>query len=303
MDKFASMTAFQAVAEARSFAAAARALGMSRSQVNRLVIQLEDHLAVSLFNRTTRSVHLTPVGEAYLPRVRALLADLADAERMLQDEQATPVGEIKVNAPMSFGTLYLGKVLVEFMKRYPDIRVQLMLSDALIDPVAQGFDMTVRIAEPTDSPSVIEHEIIAMPRILCAAPAFVDTTGGLQDLEDLKHHPCLHYGNLPSGNRWQLLGPDGEVDVQVNGAFCSNNGEVLCEAAVAGLGVVLLPMFIAGRDLQAGRLTRVLHEYQATPLSLNLLYSPNRHLSARIRVFVKFMQGAFGDHPPWQWTR
>lgn len=302
MDKFASMQAFQAVAEVASFAAAARKLGMSRSQVNRLVIQLEDQLGVNLFNRSTRRVQLTPLGQAYLARVDAILADLYDAECMLQDEQGSPRGEINLNAPMSFGTLYLGKVLAEFLSLYPDIRIQLFLSDAQIDPLAQGYDLTLRIAQASDSLSMIEHEIAPMPRILCAAPAYLQQRGKINKLADLKQHACLHYGNLLTGNRWKLLGPEGESQVQVKGAYCSNNGEVLCQAAVAGLGVVLLPLFIVGPDLQAGHLVQVLQAYQATPLSLQLLYPPNRHLSERIRVFVKYLQRIFGEQPPWQST-
>lgn len=302
MDKLASMQAFQAVAEAASFAGAARKLGMSRSQINRLVTQLEDQLAVNLFNRSTRRVQLTPLGQAYLVRVDAILADLRDAECMLQDEQGSPRGEIRVNAPMSFGTMYLGNVLAEFLGVYPDIRMQLFLSDTQIDPMAQGFDLTLRIAQASDSMNMIEHEIAPMPRILCAAPSYMRRAGKINAPADLKQHACLHYGNLPTGNRWKLLGPEGEAQVQVKGAYCSNNGEVLCQAAVAGLGVVLLPLFIVGPDLQAGRLVRVLPAFQATPLSLQLLYPPNRHLSERIRVFVKYMQTTFGERPPWQFA-
>ena len=302
MDKLAAMRAFQAVAEASSFAGAARKLGMSRSQVNRLVIQLEDQLAVSLFHRSTRRVQLTALGQAYLARVGAILADLHDAECMLQDAQGSPLGEIKINAPMSFGTLYLGRVLADFLRLYPDISIQLFLSDAQIDPMAQGFDLTLRIAEASDTMSMIEHDIAPMPRILCAAPAYLQQRGKLAELADLKQHTCLHYGSLPAGNRWQLLGPSGENQVQVTGSYCSNNGEVLCQAAVAGMGVVLLPLFIVGADLRAGRLVRVLPEYQARPLSLQLLYAPNRHLSERIRVFVKYMQATFGEQPPWAFT-
>lgn len=300
MDKFTSMNALRAVAHSESFASAARKLGISRSQVNRLVIQLEDHLGVSLFHRSTRNVQLTPAGKAYLPRVEALLADLEDAERMLQGEQDSPKGEIRINAPMSFGTMYLSKVIVAFMQRYPQIRVQLVLSDSLIDPLAQGFDMTLRIAKPSEQSSMIEHEIVSIRRILCAAPAFINAHPGIEQPKDLKRLPCLHYGNLATGNRWQLNGPNGENSVEIHGTLCSNNGEVLCEAATAGLGIILMPMFIVGNALKQGRLVQVLKDYEASPLSLNLFYSPNRHLSERIRVFVKFMQEAFGEHTPWE---
>lgn len=301
MDKVACMQAFQAVAKAASFAGAARELGLSRSQVNRLVIQLEDTLGVSLFYRSTRKVKLSAMGQAYLTRVDAILADIEDAECMLQDEHASPKGDIKINAPMSFGTLHLGSALTDFMKLYPDIRIQLSLSDAVVDPVAHGFDLTLRIAEPTENNSLIEHDIAPMPLHLCASPEFVKKQGELKSLSDLKQSSCLHYGNLPTGNRWNLFGPEGESNVIVNGPYCSNNGDMLCQAAVAGLGIVLLPLFITGPDLQAGRLVRVLENYEAKPLSLRLIYAPNRHLSERIRVFVSYIQSIFGERPPWHY--
>lgn len=294
MDKFASLQAFTKVAEAGSFAEAARLLGLSRSQVNRAVINLEDLLGVNLFNRTTRAVALTPTGQAFYERSKAILNDLAEAERAIQDDHETPQGDMKINAPMSFGTLHLGPVLVDFMQRYPHIKIQLILTDRLLDPLSEGFDMTVRIAESQASPSLIDHEIVEMPRLLCAAPSFLQTFGEPDRLEQLTGLPCLHYGNLPTGNRWTFDGPDGPAEVRVNGILCSNNAEVLCVAAVKGMGIALLPTFIAGPDLQAGRLRPLLTHYQAPRLKLCLIYPPNRHLSARVRLFVEFMHERFG---------
>lgn len=299
MDKFAAMQAFKMVAQEHSFAGAARKLGFSRSQVNRLVLSLEDYLAVTLFNRSTRNVQLTPMGQAYLLRVDSILTDIEDAERMVQDEQAAPTGRIRVNAPMTFGTMYLGKVLSSFLKRYPDIQVQLALSDALDDPLSQDADIIVRIAEPTGNLSLIEHEIAPMPRILCASQQYLDQHGEPKKINELKSRDCLHYGSLPTGNHWKINGPEGSSQIVVNGAFCSNNGEVLCQAAVEGLGIALLPLFIVGPEVQAGRLIRIMNDYEATPLTLQLLYLPNRHLSERIRVFVKYIQEVFGTHTPW----
>jgi len=297
MDKLAAMNAFAQVVRDGSFAAAARSLGQSRSHVNRLVIELEDSLGVTLLTRTTRSLSLTPVGKAFHARCEAILDDLSEAMREVQIDHEAPQGAMKINAPMSFGTLHLGPALVEFMQRYPRIHVELTLSDRFIDPLAEGFDITVRIARRLDSPSLVIHDIAPVERILCAAPALIERYGEPRAPQDLVRLPCLHYDDLRNGGRWQLTGPEGPVELKVNGVLCSNNAEILCQAAADGMGVALLPHFIADAAIRSGRLVPVLREFTAPELFLSLIYPPNRHLSARVRVFVKFMQGRFGDGP------
>ncbi|WP_417803473.1 LysR family transcriptional regulator [Thalassospira lucentensis] len=299
MDKLASLQTFIRVVEDGSFAAAARTIGQSRSQVNRAVVALEDDLGVQLLNRTTRQVSVTPSGQAYYQRAKAILADLTEAEDSIRESRETPTGDIRINAPMSFGTLHLGPALVDFARLYPDIRVELALNDHFIDPVADGFDITVRISRPTETLALIDHEIIPMKRVLCASPEFIHKHGEPGDIRDLATLPCLHYGNLPSGASWKLTGPDGPVAVQVNGVFCCNNAEVLRDAAVAGLGIAELPTFIAGAELQTGRLVTVLYDYAPPELFLSLLYPPSRQLSSRIRLLVDFMHDRFGGQPRW----
>ncbi|MEO0972642.1 MAG: LysR substrate-binding domain-containing protein [Pseudomonadota bacterium] len=303
VDKLSAFNAFIAVVEEGNFAAAARALGLSRSQVNRSVINLEDQLGVHLFNRTTRAVVLTPSGQAFYERVKVVLADLAEAEEALRDEHDTPQGEKLINAPMSFGVRYLGPALARFMARYPKIRVQLTLTDRFIDPVAEGFDMTLRIAAPTECPSLIDHTIVPIRRVTCASPGFIAQHGRPESLGDLATLPCLHYGNLPTGNTWRLRRDGGAwQDVRVNGVLCANNAEVLCDAALAGLGVALLPTFIAGAGLNDGRLMPLLTEFESPAIALTLIYPPNRHLSARTRLFVNFMHDSFAELDAAAWA-
>lgn len=299
MDKLASLNAFRQVAESGSFAQAARELGLSRSQVNRLVINLEDELGVSLLVRTTRRVALTPAGSAFYERARAILAELKDAERQIQSDQEEPQGDIKINAPLSFGILHLGPALIDFMKRYPGIRVHLALNDHFVDPISDGFDITVRIAEAREQPSLIDHEIVEVKRVLCASPGFLEEHGTPTTVQDLRGMPCLHYGSLLGGANWQLFGPHGPVQIKVTGPLCSNNAEVLRDAAVNGLGLTLLPTFIVGHEMRTGRLTPVLPEYHASPIHLRMIYPPNRYLSTRIRLLVKYVQERFGDRPYW----
>lgn len=299
MDKLASLQSFIRVVEDGSFAAAARTVGQSRSQVNRAVVALEDDLGVQLLNRTTRQVSVTPSGKAFYQRAKGILADLGEAEDSIRESRDRPAGDIRINAPMSFGTLHLGPALVDFAKRYPDIRVDLKLDDHFIDPVADGFDMTVRISRPAETLALIDHEIIPIRRVMCASPEFIKTHGEPTDIRDLARLPCLHYGNLLSGSSWKLTGPDGPVAVQVNGVFCCNNAEVLRDAAIAGLGIAEMPTFIAGPELQTGRLVTVLCDYVPAEIFLYLLYPPSRQLASRIRLLVEFIHERFGDQPRW----
>lgn len=297
MDKFAAIKSFVCAVEKGSFAAAARELGYSRSQINRLVLGLEDELGVQLLNRTTRSISLTPPGETYYRRCRIILGDLQEAEDTVQADHTEARGEIRLNAPLSFGVRHLGPALVVFMQRHPHISVQLLLGDQFLDPVGEGFDLTLRIAQRREQPSLIEHEIAEAHRVICASPAFLRANGVPEHPVDLSSLPCLHYGNLPTGGIWRLQNAHDSVDVRVSGKLCSNNADVLCEAAINGLGIVMLPVFIAGPAIKAQRLKVILPDYSPPAIYLSLLYAPNRHHSTRNRLLVKFLQEWFEEHP------
>lgn len=299
MDRFAALKAFVTVVDEGGFAAAARALGQSRSAVNRLVITLEDELGAQLLNRTTRSVAATASGRAYYERARSILDQLEEADRSLGEMQETPVGDMRINAPMSFGTMHLSPAVADFVARHPAIRVQLDLNDRFVDVVEEGYDLTIRIAEPREDANLVDHRIAGIRRVLCASPDYLARHGEPASPDGLKSHACLHYGNLLSGNVWRLAGPDGEVAVTANGVMCSNNGEVLSDAAVRGLGITLLPTFIVGRELQAGRLVTVLPDYAPSTLTLCAIYPPSRHLSAKIRLLTDFLTERFGGQPYW----
>ncbi|MGL4881007.1 MAG: LysR family transcriptional regulator [Waterburya sp.] len=295
MDKFASMRAFAQVVQSGGFAAAARKMGVSRSTVNKLVINLEDELNVQLLQRSTRQVNPTPTGLAFYERCVNILADVEAAELAVSQLQTEPKGTLRINAPMSFGTLYLGKAIADFMVQYPELQVQLTLDDRFIDPVVEGYDLTIRIAQPETSPSLVCQAIAPMIRVLCAAPSYIEKYGVPQHPQDLTQHSCLHYGHLIAGNQWQLFDHEQEYQITVKGVLCSNNGEVLKDAAVKGLGIALLPTFIIKQELAAETLAIVLPDYQPLPLSLCLVYPLNRHLNTKIRLFAEFFQQQFNN--------
>jgi DNA-binding transcriptional LysR family regulator len=298
MDKLASMKAFTRVVQHRSFAAAARELHVSRSAVSKHVIDLEQELGAQLLSRTTRTVTPTENGLAYYERCIAILSDLEEADLAVARSHSEPRGLLRVNAPMSFGTLHLGRAIADFMEKYPELQIQLILSDQLIDPVQEGFDVTLRIADLAPS-SMIARKIAPALRVICAAPSYLARRGTPQHPDELREHDCLSYGHLATGHQWKLTGPDGDHWIPVRWTLCTNNAEVLRDAAVRGRGIALLPTFIVGADLQAGRLRTILSEYKAPEIAICAIYPETRHLSVKVRAFIDFLVERFGGRPYW----
>jgi DNA-binding transcriptional LysR family regulator len=293
MDKLNSIKAFTKVVQHGSFAAAARELRLSRSAVSKYVIDLEQELGVQLLVRTTRSASPTENGQAYYERCVAILADLEEADVTVTRLQAEPRGILRVNAPMSFGTLHLGPALSDFMERYAELQIQLILSDQQIDPVQEGFDVTLRIADLPSS-SLIARKIAPAHRVVCASPSYLQRRGTPQRPSDLREHDCLTYGHLATGKQWKLTGPDGEHWISIPWTLCTNNAEVLCDAAVRGRGIALLPTFIAAAELRRGSLQTILESYEAPEISIYAIYPETRHLSVKVRVFIDFLIERFG---------
>ncbi|HKU98863.1 MAG TPA: LysR family transcriptional regulator [Vineibacter sp.] len=298
MDKLTSIRAFTKVIQHGGFATAARDMRLSRSAVSKYVIELEQALGVQLLSRTTRTVSPTVNGLAYYERCLAILADLDEADQAVSSAQTAPVGMLRVNAPMSFGTLHLSGCIAAFMAEHPKLQVQLILSDEQVDPVQGGFDVTLRIADLPSS-SLVGRKLAPARRAVCASPDYLKQHGTPVRPEDLRHHACLSYGHLATGNQWKLTGADGDHWIAIPWTLCANNAEVLRDAAVAGRGVALLPTFIAGAELQSGRLVSVLTDYAAPELFLYALYPPTRHLSAKVRAFIDFLAARFAGRPYW----
>jgi DNA-binding transcriptional LysR family regulator len=298
MDKLNSIRAFTKVVQHGSFAAAARDLRLSRSAVSKYVMELEEELGVQLLSRTTRSVTATENGQAYYERCLAILSDLEEADLAATRLQAEVRGLLRINAPMSFGTLHLARAVADFMEKYPDLRIQLVLSDQQVDPVQEGFDVTLRIADLPSS-SMIARRIAPARRSICASPSYLARHGTPNHPDDLRGHACLTYGHLATGNQWKLTGPDGDHWIAVPWTLCTNNAEVLRDAALQGRGIALLPTFIAGADFQQRRLATILPSYQAPEISIYALYPETRHLSPKVRVFIDFLAERFGGRPYW----
>src|SRR5262245_3912125 len=253
MDKIEAMQAFSRVVLLGSYAEAARSLGLTRSAVSKAVMELERIVGARLLDRTTRKVSPTEAGRAYYDRCADILASIEEAELQISRLHDEPRGVLRINAPMSFGALHLGQAIAEFMSAYPDLKVELTLNDRFIDPLEEGVDVTVRIAVLADS-SLIARKLAPARRMLVASPRYLARRGEPHTPEDLAGHRCLSYGHTTTLQRWQLTHAGEPVSVPIASSLCSNNGDVLRTAAVAGNGIALLLTFIVGADIQAGRL-------------------------------------------------
>lgn len=299
MDRLDSMEAFVAVAEHHSFSEAARRLNLSKSVISRQVSALEAQLGARLFHRTTRSLSLTEVGQAYYDRCSHILADIEEANLSVSSLQQAPRGRLRVNAPMSFSVLHLAPLLPVFLERYPQIDLDIAMNDRVINLIDEGFDLAVRIGKLVDSSLIARH--LAPARIvLCASPDYIRRHGSPATPDDLAGHACLSYSNMTSPDEWVFLRPDGQRKmVQVKSRLRANNGDTLREAALAGAGLVILPSFIVGRDLQAGGLVSLLASYLPQETGIYAVYPHNRHLSPKVRAFVDFLAERFGPRPYW----
>jgi DNA-binding transcriptional LysR family regulator len=298
MDKLEAMTAFVKVVSLGSYAEAGRALGTTRSAVSKAVMELEHQLGVRLLDRTTRRVGATEAGLAYYDRCLDVLARIEETELQIARLHHEPKGVLRVNAPVSFGALYLGRAVVDFMAGYPELKIELTLNDRFIDPIEEGVDVTIRIAALEDS-SLVARKLASARVALAAAPAYIAREGAPSAMSELSRHKCLVYGHSTLLAKWQLQNDGAMVSVPIASSMCCNNGDVLRAAALAGLGIVNLPTFLIGPDLAAGRLVRVLPNNSPAPLGIHALYAPNKFLAAKIRVFIDFLAQRFGGTPEW----
>jgi DNA-binding transcriptional LysR family regulator len=299
MDRLATIEAFVQVAETGSFSEAARRLRSSKSVVSRQVSALEAELGARLVHRTTRSLTLTEAGQGYFGRVGQILADLAEANLAVTQLQSAPRGRLRVNAPMSFGFLHLAQALPDFCALYPDVELDVAMSDRFVDLVDEGYDVAVRIAALQDS-SLIARRLAPIRLAVCASPAYLKKRGTPLVPQDLRTHACILNSNIASAQEWKFIDRDGKpLSIRVNSQIAINNGDAMRVAALGGLGLTILPTFIIGRDLQAGTLVSVLSDFIPQPLGLHAVYPHARHLSPKVRAFVDFLSQRFGPRPYW----
>jgi DNA-binding transcriptional LysR family regulator len=291
---------FAKVAEAGSFARAATELELSKATVSKAVSRLERRLGERLFNRTSRRLSLTETGRVLSGRATQILADAEAVEAEALAQSATPRGRVRLAVPMSFGLLHVAPALPDFLAAYPEISVELHLSDEIVDLVGGGFDVALRIAALTDS-SMRARRLCEVRRLLVGSPAYFTRHGSPSHPRELAQHACLGYSYLPSRDRWEFAGPAGEThSVAVRGPLTANNGDALMPALLAGIGLAVQPEFVVWRALQEGRLEAVMTQWLAPPIALNIVSPPGGPRPSKVAVLMEFLIRRFsGQAMPW----
>lgn len=299
MDRFENMNAFVRVVEAGSISAAADRMNTAKSVVSRRLKELEAHLGVELFHRTTRQMNLTDSGRAFYQQCVRILDDILEAEHATSQFHGALKGSLKVAVPLSFGLMHLGPAIHEFLQVHPDIEFDLDFNDRQVDLLAEGFDLAIRIANLPDS-SLIARRLAPIQAVMCASPAYLERMGKPQLPEELMQHRCLAYNLISNFENWDLYDAKEQlVRTKIVPYLKASDGQFLRDAAVAGLGIVLLPTFIVYQQIDSGALQPLLTEFHAAPLTAYAIYPQTRHLSQRVRAFVDFLIRRFEGSPYW----
>ncbi len=300
MDRILAMKTFVTVATEGSFSRAAERLEQSPQLVSKYVSWLEEHLGTRLMNRTTRKVSLTEGGETYLQRAQQVLADIDDMENEVNNLQGAARGVLRISAPVSFAIQHLPRLVSEFQQAYPDVVVDLQLNDRKVDILEEGFDIALRIGHLKSS-SFIAKRIAPVRLVTCASPDYLAQNGTPQHPDELGCHRYLRYSYMADDMSFANTGNSTAPTVSraTNTSMIANNGDVLVEAAIAGSGIVIQPTFITGPAIKSGKLVPVLTAYEPEPLGLYAVYAHRRLLSSKVRCFLDFIDGYYGEPPYW----
>ena len=299
MQRSDEMTVFVNVVREGGFSAAAKVLELTPSAVSKQVSRLEDRLNVQLLNRTTRQLSMTDEGETYFQRATAILADIEEAEALVSDRRGSPSGMLRVTSSITFGRHQIVPLMPEFLNKFRDVRLQLSLSDNVVDLVQEGFDVAIRVADLTDS-SLVARRLAVDRRVVCAAPSYLERFGTPRSPEALRDHNCLVIMNIPSMHDWEFIFGGATRKIHVEGRFETNSGVAVHEAALDGIGIAQLPAYLVAPDLKEGRLVSFLEDRVAEGKPIYAVYPHTRHLSPKVRAFIDFLVAKLTPIPPWE---
>jgi DNA-binding transcriptional LysR family regulator len=286
------LLAFTRVVQAGSFTAAARMIGLPKSTLSRKVADLEERVGTRLLQRTTRKLGLTDAGRVYFGYCERIVAEAEEAERAISSMQASPRGLLRVSAPLSFALL--GPVIVEFLKRYPEVQLELMCSDRRVDLVEEGFDLAVRVGRLEDS-SLIVRPLGALRHLVVASPAYCRRNGTPSHPDELGAHTTVAFSGHRTPTTWTLQSGDARVEVKITPRVTMNDLDILAEVVSSGLGVALVPESVIGRRLREGSVVQLVPEWQSDVIPLQVVYPTARHLSPKVAAFTEFLTERFGQ--------
>ena len=298
IDIVAAMRVFTTVVDSGSFAGAAEKLSLSPGMVTRYVAQLEEHLGVRLLHRTTRKLSLTEEGSDYCQRALQIIASIEDAELSATKSKADPRGILRITMASSLGLGHLDRAIVDYLQRFPNVEVDVMTSERFVDIIDEGFDLALRVAQQI-SPGLIARRIAPVSIVTCASPEYLRAHGTPGSPNDLMEHNCLFYPPSTYINKWRFCREGVEQFVPIKGNFRVNNGNMLANAAVAGMGIIYEPDFHVAEYIQQGKLVQILAEWETVELSLYAVYANRQFLPQKVRSFIDFLVDYFGPQPYW----
>lgn len=296
MDQLGAMRAFIRVVQIGSFSAAARETNTSQATISKRVAALEAQLGVKLMMRTSRDHSLTEAGAEFYEKCVAILAELEEAESDARSRVASPRGLLRVTTAFPLGRLLIAPLLTDFLSRYPEIKLDLALSDSHVDLTREGFDIAIRAQKLQDS-SMNARELFKNPMFLIASPSYLKQHGVPRTPEELVDHNCIVYSELSTQNSWHFTHENNDISVQVNGNFQCDNGDTILTAAVAGVGFAVLPYWMIKSHLDAGELQVVMSDFQPSTLPVNAVYPHSRYLPLKVRCFIDFLIEEFARSP------
>jgi len=292
-DLLDGVAVFVGVINAGSFTAAARALGHSTSYVSKEITRLEKRLGSRLLNRTTRTISLTDAGRAYYDRCSQIVIDAENAERSISQLQDTPRGLLHVNAPGSFGSKYLLEVLPQFMHRYPEVKLEVEFNDRLIDVVAEGYDVVIRVGKIKDT-NLVARKFTSSRGVIVASPDYIKHKGCPGRAEDLTQHDCIAYSLLPTPTQWDFYKDGVRSSITVDPRAMCNSAEIEVAMVVHGIGITRLPLFTCEQEVASGKLQIILEDYDQVKFDVYAIYPHRQYLTAKVRAFVDFLVDEFG---------
>jgi len=282
------MAVFASIVDSGSFVAAADALRMSKAAVSRHMNALETRLGVRLMHRTTRRLSLTEEGQIFYQHTKNILNAIEEAESILSHHAHEVSGRLRLNVPLSFGTQHLAPLWADFMRQYPQVTLEIVLNDRVVDLIDEGYDLAVRISTLPSS-SLICRRLSGTRMMLCAAPAYLAQHGAPAQLQDLAQHTIMAYTLWNNQEEWHCQGPDGPERVRVQPHLLSNNGDTCRTIALQGGGILLQPSFMLGEDVRAGRLVELLPQYRFNDLGIYVVYPSRRQLPRKVRAMIDYL--------------